>query len=87
MSAINLINYLRLKGPHNLECVPTASEENAPPPGDELIYELGDPKEEGDDLIEIGHREEQTWGKTRVRRNPWRRRILRRIPKRTPRRT
>jgi len=49
ISVDDLINYLRLKGPHNLEHIPTASEENAPLPGDEFTYEEGDSKEEGGD--------------------------------------
>ena len=58
MSVVGLINYLRLEGPHDLECVPTASGEDAPPPGDELTYDEGDPKKEGDGPIEMGPREQ-----------------------------
>ena len=43
MSVVNLINYLRLEGPHDLERMPTASEEDAPSPGE------GDSKKEGGD--------------------------------------
>jgi len=32
MSVVDLINYLRLEGPHGLEHIPTISEEDAPPP-------------------------------------------------------
>jgi len=42
MSVVDLINYLRLETPHDLESVPTSSEEDAPPPGDELTEEEGD---------------------------------------------
>ena len=42
MSVVDLINYLRLEGPHDLESVPTASEDDAPPPGDELTEEEED---------------------------------------------
>jgi len=31
ISIVDLINYLRLKGPHSLEHIPTASEEDTPP--------------------------------------------------------
>jgi len=31
MSVVDLINYLRLEGPYDLEHIPTASEEDAPP--------------------------------------------------------
>jgi len=31
MNVVDLINYLRLEGPHDLESVPTASEGDAPP--------------------------------------------------------
>ena len=54
MSVVNLINYLRLKRPHDLEHIPTASEEDASPPGDELTDEEKDSKEEGDNPIEVG---------------------------------
>jgi len=33
---------LRLEGPHDLESVPTASEEDAPPPDNELTEQEGD---------------------------------------------
>ena len=36
MSVADLLNNLRLEGPHDLERITTASEEDAPPPGDEL---------------------------------------------------
>ena len=58
MSVVDLINYLRLKAPYDLKRVPTTSEEDAPPSGDELTDEEGDPKEEGDDPIKIGPIEE-----------------------------
>ena len=76
LSVVDLINYLGLKGPHDLKHVPTASEEDALPLGDEHPDEEGGPKEEGDNPIE-----------TSLRRNPWSRRILRRNLRRTPKRT
>jgi len=42
MSVVDLINYLGPEGPHDLESVPTASVEDAPPPGDELPDEEAD---------------------------------------------
>ena len=42
ISVVDLINYLRLERPHNLESVPTASEEDTSPPGDEFTEEEGD---------------------------------------------
>ena len=42
MDIEDLINYLRLEGPHDLESVPTTSEEDALPPGNELTDEEGD---------------------------------------------
>jgi len=45
MSIVDLINYLRLERPHDLEHIPTASEEGAPPPRDELTNEEEDSKE------------------------------------------
>ena len=35
MTVVNLINYLRLEGPHNQKLISTASEEDALSPGDE----------------------------------------------------
>jgi len=58
MSVVDLINYLRLEGPHDLEHIPMASEEDAPPSGDELTDEEGDSKEEGGDPAEARLREE-----------------------------
>ena len=53
-----LINYLRLEGLHDLECIPTVSEEDGPPARDELIDKEGDSKEEGDDPTEVRPMEE-----------------------------
>jgi len=36
---VDLINHLRLEGPCDEYCVPHASDENAPPPGDESADE------------------------------------------------
>ena len=58
MDINGLINYLRLEGSHDLECIPIASEEDAPPPGNELSDEEGDSKEERVNLIEAGLMEE-----------------------------
>ena len=58
MSVVDLINYLRLEGPHDLERIPTASMEDAPPPGDKLTDEGRDSKEGGDDPTEAGPIEE-----------------------------
>jgi len=68
-NVVNLINYLRLEGPHNHERIPTASEEDAPPPGDELTDEARDSKDEGDAPIETGPIEEGTLRRTLVRTN------------------
>lgn len=54
MDIEDLINYLRLEGSHDLEHIPVASEEDAPPPADEFTDEDGGPKEEGDDPTEAG---------------------------------
>jgi len=54
MNVVDLINYLRLKGPYDQDLIPTASEQDAPPLGDELIDEEGDPKDEGDASTEVG---------------------------------
>jgi len=54
MSIVDLINYLRLEVPHDLERIRTANEKDALPPGDELLDEEGDFKEEGDDPTEVG---------------------------------
>ena len=54
MSVVDLINYLRLKGPHDQEHIPTASEEDALPPGDEFTDEEGDFKDERDASAEAG---------------------------------
>jgi len=53
MDIDDLIDYLRLEGPYDLERIPTASEEDAPPSGDELTDEEGDSKEERDDLTRL----------------------------------
>jgi len=58
MSVVDLINYLRLKGPHDLESIPTASEEDAPPPGDELTDEEGDLEGVKDNPVKIDPRVE-----------------------------
>jgi len=42
ISVVHLIKYLWLEGPHDPESIPTASEEDAPAPGDELTEEEGD---------------------------------------------
>jgi len=78
MIVVDLINYLRLEGPHNHERIPTASEEDAQPPGDELTNEEGDSKDEGDAPTEMGPIEEGTLRRTLVRRNQWKRRTVRR---------
>jgi len=52
ISVVDLINCLRLEGPHNIERIRTVSEEDAPTPGDELTDEGGGSKEEGDDSTE-----------------------------------
>ena len=48
MSVVDLINYLRLEGPHNLKCIPTANEKDASLLGDELTDEEGDSTDKGD---------------------------------------
>ena len=59
MSVVDLINYLKLEGPHDQECITTVGEEDAPPPRDELIDEEGDSKNEGDVPTEAGPVEEE----------------------------
>ena len=59
MSVVDLINYLRLEGPHDLKRITTANEEDAPASVDKLTDEEGDSKEEGDDPIEAGSIEEE----------------------------
>jgi len=58
MNVVDLINYLRLEGPHDLECIPIASKKDAPPSRDKLTDEEGGSKEEGDDPTEVGPIEE-----------------------------
>ena len=70
MSVVDLINYLRLEGPHDLECIPTASEEDASPPGDEPTDEERDSKGEGDDPNKAGPIEAVDLRETLVRGNP-----------------
>jgi len=54
MNIEDLINYLGLEGPHDLEHIPVTSEKDAPPPEDEFTDEEGGPKEEGDNPTEAG---------------------------------
>jgi len=54
MTVVDLINYLRLEGPHDQECIPTTSEEDAPPPEDELTDEEGNSKDKGDVPTAVG---------------------------------
>jgi len=97
MSVVDLINYLSLEGSHDQECVPTASEEDALPLGNELTDEEGDSKDkgvvhteagpiEGEDLEEDPSEqepmEEKDFGKILAMRKRWKRRSPRRIPAR-----
>jgi len=79
MSVVDLINCPRLEGPHDQDRVPKASEEGAPPPGDELTDEVGDSKDEGVIPTEADLESGRTLRRTLVRRNQWKRRTLRKI--------
>jgi len=70
MCVVDLINYLRPEGPHDLERIPTASEEDAPSQGDELINEEGDSKEKEMTVLRWVQQRRRTLMETLVRGNP-----------------
>ena len=91
MSVVDLINYLRLEGPHNQERVPQLVRGMPHPRG--LTDEEGDFKGDGVVLTEVGPIEGGTLRRTLARRNRWNRRTPREIlerrnrwKRRTPRR-
>ena len=87
MSVVDLINYLRLEGPHGLESVPTTSEEDAPPLGNELTNEKGDLEGVEDNPVEtdLGVKDDPMGDASAE--EPMEEETLRKIPRRNLRRT
>jgi len=58
MDIIDLLNYLSLEGPGDKDLVPNASEEDAPPLGDESANE-GEAVDKGEDTEKEPNKEEE----------------------------